>query len=136
MAWSWTKLNSTFRQRAFSLSTLSSFFLPFPWLPPLLGWEVIADDGKKIECQGSIPRNAIASGMNDYKQGHTLPGTIIKAKQTIQREQVLTVCRPILHRLTGQSQKNGCLYPSCPLLVPQVKGFYIGVLISHPSLLF
>ncbi|CAI9180842.1 unnamed protein product [Rangifer tarandus platyrhynchus] len=36
-------------------------------------WEVIADDGKKIECQGSIPRNAIASGMNDYKQGHTLP---------------------------------------------------------------
>ncbi|KAB0342453.1 hypothetical protein FD754_019379, partial [Muntiacus muntjak] len=37
-------------------------------------WEVIADvDTKEIECQGSIPSYAIASGVSDYKQGHTLP---------------------------------------------------------------
>ncbi|XP_060992900.1 transcription initiation factor TFIID subunit 7-like isoform X2 [Dama dama] len=37
-------------------------------------WEVIADgDTKEIECQGSIPSYAIASGMSDYKQGPTLP---------------------------------------------------------------
>nr|XP_020728591.1 transcription initiation factor TFIID subunit 7-like isoform X2 [Odocoileus virginianus texanus] len=36
-------------------------------------WEVIADDGKEIECQGSTRSYAIASGMNDCKQGHTLP---------------------------------------------------------------
>ncbi|XP_043752324.1 transcription initiation factor TFIID subunit 7-like isoform X2 [Cervus elaphus] len=37
-------------------------------------WEVIADgDTKEIECQGSIPSYAIASGMSGYKQGPTLP---------------------------------------------------------------
>ncbi|XP_061265202.1 transcription initiation factor TFIID subunit 7-like isoform X1 [Bos javanicus] len=37
-------------------------------------WEVIAEDEtKEIESQGSIPGYAIASGMSDYKQRHTLP---------------------------------------------------------------
>lgn len=112
MAWSWTKLNSTFTQRTSSLSTVSSpFFLLVPWPPPLLsGWEVIAEDEtKEIESQGSIPGFAMSPGISGYKQGHFSSGMLIKTKQELQRRQVLTVQKTILQRLTGQSQKKDAL---------------------------
>ncbi|KAM9041180.1 transcription initiation factor TFIID subunit 7-like [Megaptera novaeangliae] len=60
-------------------------------------WEVVAEgETEEIESQGFIPGFDIASEMSGYKQCHTSPGALIKAKQELQRGQVLTVCRTIL----------------------------------------
>uniref|UniRef100_A0A8B9Y5I5 TATA-box binding protein associated factor 7 like n=1 Tax=Bos mutus grunniens TaxID=30521 RepID=A0A8B9Y5I5_BOSMU len=61
-------------------------------------WEVIAEDEtKEIESQGSIPGYAIASGMSDYKQRHTLPVMEIKYTQYAEK---------MLHEIQRRAQRQ------------------------------
>lgn len=116
-AWSWIKINSTFSREPllFQWGLLLSLYF-FPWLP-LLGWEVIAEgDGKEIESQGYVPSFEISPGTSGYKQGHSSPGMLIKAKNKSFREGRCWPCvRPFSIDLQANYRKR-MLLPFFPLI--------------------